>query len=974
MLSRPAAASVVSFLVPAPSEPNGRFQRLIGKRLGERLPAETPRRFRARFVCLVALGASGFAMAQPTGLINMPDARFNPDGTLRFGTTYAKPYLDFSANATLLPWLETNLAVTQISGVAGFPTDTAGFGGAYGSYKDKNSGFKVRLLAERGWWPSVAVGAQDTFGTGLFPRQYAVATKTAGDAQLTLGYGRQLIDGAFGGIRYSPAWLGNWSFVAEYDASDYKNFPFAEQSGVSERTRGISGAVEYRLGWMSLAVSDQRGVPGVAAYVSIPLEQKEWIPKTAEPEPYVKVLPRPTLAQWEQDPVHRKRMYDALFRQDFKDIRIHIDPNARLTLVLTNIRISEMSRAVGRAARTALLLGPLETEEIRITYTNNGLPVATYEFSDLRKLNRYFNGLLTRKELAGTIAIRYADPSSYPPKDKDDLMAALEMPTDANVRYGDDGNFISFKSRDAGLTLFQIKPTLSTYLNGPNVFQYNIGVLGTYDRELSQSFFLNSGLNLTLYENISDAVGVNNSTLPHVRSDFGLYAGGSRVKLDHLLLNRVYQPAERNYARLTGGYIEQMYGGVEAQWLYVERGAPWAFDVSVDAVKQRNYDGWFGFLDYETVTTLAALHYKLPYQSTVTVRAGRFLARDYGARFEIKRRFRIGMELGAWYTVTDAVDTGIAGQANYRDKGVFVSIPFEPLLANDTRVTTGFSLAPWTRDPGQMVKSPADLYDTLEKPVMIDMYKSDGLVRLGDVEDDYNLPYLGSAMWDRPFENFGALTGQDWGDGLGSLGRADVWGTALLGAGFVAASGLFDRRIDEYVQRHPDSQTLHALNGTGKWLPVVAIGGAGLAALSEQDQRWSNTGIAGLEAGFTGLLVNEALKYTVGRARPADGLGTTDFEPFKRADASFPSNHTTVMWATVTPFAKEYDAPWLYGVAALVNAGRIASREHWLSDTVASSLLGYALGDFFWQERRAPGKGPTVLVGPQSVTLKWETN
>jgi membrane-associated phospholipid phosphatase len=80
------------------------------------------------------------------------------------------------------------------------------------------------------------------------------------------------------------------------------------------------------------------------------------------------------------------------------------------------------------------------------------------------------------------------------------------------------------------------------------------------------------------------------------------------------------------------------------------------------------------------------------------------------------------------------------------------------------------------------------------------------------------------------------------------------------------------------------------------------------------------------------------------------------------------------MWATVTPFAKEYDAPWLYGVAAVVNAGRIASREHWLSDTVASSLLGYALGDFFWQERRGSRKGPQVLVGPSSVALKWETN
>ena len=129
-----------------------------------------------------------------------------------------------------------------------------------------------------------------------------------------------------------------------------------------------------------------------------------------------------------------------------------------------------------------------------------------------------------------------------------------------------------------------------------------------------------------------------------------------------------------------------------------------------------------------------------------------------------------------------------------------------------------------------------------------------------------------------------------------------------------------------------------------------------------------------LEAGATGLLANLGIKYAVGRARPVDEKGPADFEPFKRADASFPSNHATVMWATVTPFAREYDAPWLYGVAALVNAGRIGSREHWLSDTVASSLLGFAIGDFFWQERRKPDdKGPKVLVGPSSVTLKWET-
>jgi membrane-associated phospholipid phosphatase len=932
------------------------------------------RRFLACCTCLLVYGAPGLATGAPTtGLISMPDARFNPDGTLQFGLSYAKPYLNLSAAATLLPWLETNLGVTQIQGVLGFATEGNGFGPSYGAYKDKTSGLKVRLLSESAWRPAIALGIQDPIGTSLFERQYLVATKTLGETQATLGYGRRQIDGAFGGLRYSPGWAQNWSVVAEYDASDYKNFAFADATGVANRTKGLAFGLEYRLGWMSAALTSQPGAIGIASYIAIPMDRAEWIPKVTEPEPYTKVTPRPTLAQWEEDPAYKKQVYQALFRQSYKDVRMRYE-NTRLTLVLTNSRISEMGRAVGRAARTALLLSPLETTEIRITYTTNGLPVATYEFSDLRKLNRYFNGLLPRSELAETITIRYADPTSYSKKDETDMLAALAEPGDAGVLYGNDGNFISFKSQSAGLDQFQIKPTLSTYLNGPNVFQYSLGILGTYDRELAERFFLNSGVIWTLYENISNVKGANNSPLPHVRSDFAEYYGGYSVKLDHLLLNRVYQTSERTYARLSGGYIEQMYGGFEGQWLYVPRGAPWAFDISVDAVQKRDFEGGFKFQDYQTVTALAAFHYRLPYQSTFTTRAGRFLAGDYGARFEVKRRFRIGMELGAWYTLTNAVDKGTVESGNYRDKGIFVSIPFESLLTNDTKVTTGFSLQPWTRDQGAMIKTPVDLYDTLEKSLWIDMQKSDGLGRLGDVADDSNLPYLGSPMWDEPFENFGKLTVRDWGDAPDAISQPGVWETALLGAGAIAVAGLFDASLDRAVLRHQGSAWQDALTGAGKWLPVAALGGAGLAALSEQDKRLSNTGIAALEAGFTGLIVTEALKYSVGRARPVDGKGTTDFEPFGRSDGSFPSNHTTVMWATVTPVAKEYNAPWLYGVATLVNAGRITSREHWLSDTVASSLLGYAIGDFFWQERRAAGKGPKVLVSPSGVALKWETH
>src|SRR5713101_10026188 len=105
------------------------------------------RRFLAYWIGVIACCASSFAKAGPTGLINMPDARFNPDGTLRFGMAYARPYFDLSVNATLLPWLETNLAVRRINGVAPI-AGPAFLTGGYGAYKDKIAGFKARLIAE----------------------------------------------------------------------------------------------------------------------------------------------------------------------------------------------------------------------------------------------------------------------------------------------------------------------------------------------------------------------------------------------------------------------------------------------------------------------------------------------------------------------------------------------------------------------------------------------------------------------------------------------------------------------------------------------------------------------------------------------------------------------------------------------------------------------------------------------------------
>jgi membrane-associated phospholipid phosphatase len=163
----------------------------------------------------------------------------------------------------------------------------------------------------------------------------------------------------------------------------------------------------------------------------------------------------------------------------------------------------------------------------------------------------------------------------------------------------------------------------------------------------------------------------------------------------------------------------------------------------------------------------------------------------------------------------------------------------------------------------------------------------------------------------------------------------------------------------------------------GDNLPLAAMGLSAIFAVDESRPVLSDTGVAALEAGGLAILATEGLKRAVGRARPDAGLGKAEFDTFssERKFHSFPSRHTAVMWAAVTPYAQEYRAPWLYGIAAITNAARVGSREHWLSDTVGGALVGYTLGYLAWDARRQSrlGKnGPRLSLGPQSVNVSWQ--
>jgi membrane-associated phospholipid phosphatase len=191
----------------------------------------------------------------------------------------------------------------------------------------------------------------------------------------------------------------------------------------------------------------------------------------------------------------------------------------------------------------------------------------------------------------------------------------------------------------------------------------------------------------------------------------------------------------------------------------------------------------------------------------------------------------------------------------------------------------------------------------------------------------------------------------------------------LLTAGLlIGGSALFDRAANSYVSDHRGEPALHVMRDGAATLPFAGLGLAGSAWLLRHGTADGDVALSSVEAGLSSLALAETIKLAVDRSRPSDDRGATDFGHAKRSDSSFPSMHTTLAWSVATPIAQHYDAPWLYGVAALVNVGRVADRKHWLSDTVAGSVLGYVVGDWFGHRADAT-PGASVMLVPHGVVV-----
>lgn len=141
-------------------------------------------------------------------------------------------------------------------------------------------------------------------------------------------------------------------------------------------------------------------------------------------------------------------------------------------------------------------------------------------------------------------------------------------------------------------------------------------------------------------------------------------------------------------------------------------------------------------------------------------------------------------------------------------------------------------------------------------------------------------------------------------------------------------------------------------------------GGFYLWGRMTHDDHEQETGALGGEAALNSLAVSYALKSAFRRQRPLQDDYRGSF--WAKGDA-FPSEHAAAAWSIASIVAHEYPGPltsfFTYGLASVVSASRISAKQHFPSDVLIGSTLGWFVGQQVYRSRHDP-----ILGGGE-----WET-
>ena len=132
-----------------------------------------------------------------------------------------------------------------------------------------------------------------------------------------------------------------------------------------------------------------------------------------------------------------------------------------------------------------------------------------------------------------------------------------------------------------------------------------------------------------------------------------------------------------------------------------------------------------------------------------------------------------------------------------------------------------------------------------------------------------------------------------------------------------------------------------------------------------RDDHLRETGFLSGEAALNSTLITYALRSATQRQRPFERNGKG---AFFQSGSSFPSQHAALAWSLASIVAHEYPGPLTkllaYGLASTVSLTRVTGRQHFPSDVVVGSALGWYLGRQIYRARHNPELGGASWVDP----------
>jgi PAP2 superfamily len=196
------------------------------------------------------------------------------------------------------------------------------------------------------------------------------------------------------------------------------------------------------------------------------------------------------------------------------------------------------------------------------------------------------------------------------------------------------------------------------------------------------------------------------------------------------------------------------------------------------------------------------------------------------------------------------------------------------------------------------------------------------------------------------------------------LRRQDAWWLVPLASGTGVLLGTDRTTTEEGLEFSANGTHLRLSNGVSRigsgYVAAGVSGGFYLAGRISDNPRARETGLLAGEALIDGTVVSSVIKEISQRPRPHNDSGHGDF--FEGGN-SFPSGHSMAVWSVATVIALEYRKHrWVqfaaYGLAALVSVSRFTGSNHFLSDVLVGSAIGFGTARYVYRSHHDPALNP----------------